>query len=179
MKRLLLYLLLWSSVPMIAKDISDYYVMYRTDNLLCFILPIEIANAERSREPATFDITYITSEADATINMTVYAEEALRTDSIIFLGREVRHVNKQFETFYIEKEKKKGWAHRYSCKVPFEAVQQLYASPMAWQLEVYAKGKVLVYAQGERVWREEQKRMKEILNMIRINQEVSDQGQHE
>ncbi len=174
MKRLLLYLLLLFSLPIGAKDISDYYVMRpRTNDLLYFILPIEITSTERNIEAAAFDITYITSEENATINMTIYADESLQTDSIIFFGRGVRYVSKQLDTFYVEKEKKKGWAHRYSCKVPFADIQQLYTSSMPWQLIVCAKEKNFTYAQGKRVWKEEQKRMTEILTIIQVNKQVS------
>ncbi len=178
MKRLLLYLFLLLSCSTMAKDISEYYTMRpRTNDLLYFILPIEITSTERNTEAATFDITYITSKENATVNMTIYSDESLQTDSIVFLGNGVRHVSKQFETFYIEKEKKKGWAHRYSCKVPLIDIQRLYASPMAWQLQVHAKGKIFTYVQSERVWKDEQKRMKEILTMIQINQKTPKQGQ--
>ncbi len=177
MKRLL-YLFLLLSCSATAKDISEYYTMRtRTHDRLFFILPIEITNIERNIEPAKFDVTYVTTEEDATINITIYTDKAVKTDSIIFQGSGVHYISKQFETFYIEREKNKGWAHRYSCRIPFVDILHLYESPMAWKLCVYAKGQVFEYSQEKRMWKKEQKRMKEILATVQLNQEVLVQEQ--
>ncbi len=161
--------LLLTCCSAMAKDLSEYYTMRpRENDLLFFILPIEIESTTRSVENAEFDITYITSVTDATVNMSIYANNALQADSIVLLGNNVRCSNKTFETFFIEKDGKK-WAHRYSCKVPFATLQHLYASPTAWQLEIYAKGQKLYYRQSERTWGSEKKRMAELLKMIQIN----------
>ncbi len=170
MKHFILYTsLLLTCCSAMAKDLSEYYTMRpRANDLLFFILPIKMESTVRGVDNAEFDITYITSETNATINMSIYANVALQADSIVFCGDKLRYSSKNFETFYIEKEGKK-WAHRYSCKVPFEFLQHLYALPDAWQLEIYAKGQKFHYRQGNGTWKIEQKRMIELLMMIQIN----------
>ncbi len=170
MKRFVLYILLLLSIPLPAKDLSEYYLMRpRENDLLFFIFPIELANENRTIKPAEFDITYLTSEKDATINMSIFSQVALRTDSIAFLNKDVYFVYKQFETFYIEKSPKKGWEHRYSCKVPLAVLTQLYKLPSPLQLKVYSKERILTYSPSERVWKTERKCMNEILETIELN----------
>ncbi len=170
MKRFLIYLLLLITLPIGAKDLSDYYLMRpRTNDLLFFIFPMELASKNRSIEPAEFDITYITSEADATINMSIFSEVALRTDSIAFLNKDVYFVCRQFETFYIEKAQKKGWEHRYSCKIPFRIISELYRLPSPLELKIYSIEQILTYSPSERIWKSERKCISEIVETIELN----------
>ncbi len=170
MKRFLLAILLLATIPLAAKDISEYYLMRpRANDLLFFIFPIEIASTEQKIEPAIYDITYITSETEATVNMSIFSATSLQTDSIAFCNQDVYFVSKQIETFYIEKAQKKGWEHRYSCKVPLAALTQLYRLPSPLQLKVYSKERILTYSPSERVWKTERKCMSEILETIELN----------
>ncbi len=170
MKKIFIFTLLIFTTFVQAKDLSDYFrMMPRQNDLLYFIKPIELPNAERGKEYAEFDITYITSLDSATMNMSIYTPSMLETDSIVLCGANIYESIPVFETFFIEPEKKVGWVHRYSCFIPFFTLQKLYTSEMPWELRIYHKSGSIIFKQTTREWKDEADRMNKIINVIRVN----------
>ncbi len=170
MKKIFIFTLLIFTAFVQAKDLSDYFrMMPRQNDLLYFIKPIELSNAERGKEYAEFDITYITSLDSATVNMSIYTPSMLETDSIVLHGANIYESIPKFEIFFVEPEKKLGWVHRYSCLIPFITLQKLYTSETPWELRIYSKGSKLTFQQTMREWEDEADRMNKIINVIRVN----------
>lgn len=170
MKRISLICLLFASLAATAKEnLSDFYIVQpRENDKLFFVLPIEISEVSKKGKNATFDITHLTSSPTSTVNLSIYAQQHLDADSIVFSNSKEKIAVTDFKTFFIERDKQ-VWKHRYSCSVPFAKFYNLYKDSKPWKMTVYYAGGQLVYQQTSSVWERERVRMSEILYMIQLN----------
>lgn len=169
MKKIVFFLLFaFVSITSFAKsNLSDKYVMrLRANDLLYFILPNEIESLDKNKS-LKFDITYVTSEQDVTINMSIFTKQELVINSIGFAS-DKNLLIKDFKTFYVEKEDN-WWCHRISCRVPFDYLKQMYLSANSYKIEIYDNQKVLTYTFSGKTWKNEQLWMNKLLALITQN----------
>lgn len=166
----LLYILCVCSV-LFASSVEDRYVMKTFENgQLYFILPFDIPSQDTKVKALSADITYLTTADSVTVNMSVCYPSALTADSIVFSG-DTHFASTDFQTFFIEMEGKQ-WLHRYSVRMPWGVLNQLYFQNPPFVLSVYAKERQLVYAFPDKKWEKEKKSIQQILQMITANKRL-------
>ena len=150
-------------------NLSNRYVMHpRADDLLYFVLPFDLPCVAKGKA-ANLDITYVTSDTQCKVNMSLWTPEPCRVDSIVLLsGRSYR--TDSLTLFFVEKDKGCWW-QRLSFKVDYDALVQLYGAETPYRLSVYAEGKVFQYAFPARKWASECRWMSELLRLIAYNRE--------
>lgn len=168
MKRYLIILIMSSCIFSIyAEKIEDRYVSRTVpDGLLFFICPFELPNCQKM-PAAELDITYLITNDTLTLNMSVYLSSIISLDSIKFTG----YTNKtiaNFETFYIDK-KKKRYVHRYSCKLPYKFWVDCYNSDKPFLMSLYAGDNCLDYGFSAKEWSNECGWMRQVLEIINRN----------
>ncbi|MDE5606060.1 MAG: hypothetical protein K2I68_02030, partial [Bacteroidales bacterium] len=140
----------------------------RADDLLYFILPFDLHCVAKGKA-ANLDMTYVTSEMQLTVNMSVLASEPLRVDSVVFLSGQSYRAD-SLTLLFVEKDKGYWW-QRLSFKVGYDTLTKLYGAETPYRLSVYAEGKVLQYAFPARKWTAESQCISELLRLIAYNRE--------
>lgn len=102
--------------------------------------------------------------------MTIWNETELQTDSIVLIGRSRISIS-DFQTFYIEKDKKL-WAHRYSLHYRFTELTELYRAPSPFVFCIYAQGTEIRYSYSPKAWEKESVWMNQILHIISTNKRL-------
>ena len=176
MKRaLLLSLILWISTIAFAVKLEDRYVMKSFDGgHIYFILPYNIAAETAKTKDLSVDVTYLTTSDSVTINLSVWSEYELNTDSIAFIEDETQIYRSDFRTFFIERDGK-HWHHRYSMYAPLERFNRLYKNPNPFTLCIYAPENTLRYTNSVKMWKSEQEWMNQILHIILRNKKIYEQ----
>lgn len=150
-----------------AEKIEDRYVMRPIQGgLLYFILPYELPSLQKEKA-VELDVTYITGFDSVRVNMSVYTDMPLATDSIVFRTTQSFRIS-DFETFFIDKENKK-YVHRYSCRFPYRYWQEMYADSEPFCLEVYSSSGTLFYGFSSNKWKKEQQWMTQVMLLIERN----------
>lgn len=168
MRKILLFVFLMQTFCLSAQNnLSNRYVMHpRADDLLYFVLPFDLPCVAKGKA-ANLDITYVTSDTQCKVNMSLWTPEPCRVDSIVLLsGRSYR--TDSLTLFFVEKDKGCWW-QRLSFKVDYDTLVQLYGAETPYRLSVYAEGKVFQYAFPARKWASECRWMSELLRLIAYN----------
>lgn len=137
---------------------------------LYFICPYVIPALNAKTKDVSTDITYLTYSDSITMNMTIWNDTELQTDSIVLIGRSRISIS-DFQTFYIEKDKKL-WAHRYSLHYRFTELAELYRAPFPFVLCIYAQGTEIRYSYSPKAWEKESVWMNQILHIISTNKRL-------
>ena len=117
------------------------------------------------------DITCLTQYDSVTVNMSVWSADELITDSIVFTG-EKRITIHDFETFFIEKDKKL-WLHRYSVKLSFSDLTILYSSTRPYNIFFYDKSISVKYGYPIKQWEKEKNWMDQVIHIITTNKRLN------
>lgn len=151
-----------------ADKLSNHYVMqYREDSKLFFFMPINIPCEQKSVPHANMDVTYFTNQDTATVNMTIRFSSIISAQKIAFVSGENEFAITEFETFYVEREKK-NWEHRYSCRVPYEQVRTMFLSQSSFELIVESPEVILKYRMNAQGWKKHVF-LAQIVYMIEMN----------
>lgn len=169
MKNNILFFVLFVCASVYAQEnITDKYIIQGRDkDALCFILPYKIPNITKNKKEILVDITYITSENEVTVNMTISSNKPLSVDSIAFIS-ENRLTVTNIKTFYIDKDGQ-WWKHRYSYKLPFNFIKAMYLSNNPFQIIVFSEIDKFQFSYSTKDWHKEQTWMNEILLIITKN----------
>lgn len=155
---------------MFALNIEERYVMKPIDGgQIYFILPYQIPSEQVKMKDLSVDITYLTNLDSVTMNISVYTENELNVDSIMFIGNEKISIC-DFQTFFIEKEGR-VWLHRYSLRIPWKILNDLYSTQDSFSLCICAREDIIRYAYPSKAWKTEQEWMNQILYIIARNQQ--------
>ena len=100
--------------------------------------------------------------------MSIYLPEVIGADSIVFTGEQSMTFT-QFETFFIDTNKKNQFVHRYSCKVPYLYIKTLYNNEKPYRMTIYSKGQSFAYGFSTKSWDKERKPMGQIFMLIDRN----------
>lgn len=151
------------------KKLAERYVVRPVqEGLLYFIKPYELPSQQRKIEAASMDITYLVTWDTVTLNMSIILPEVIGADSIVFTSDQSMTFA-QFETFFIDANKKNQFVHRYSCKVPYRYIQGLYNNEKPYRMTIYSKGQSFVYGFSPKSWDKERKMMSQIFTLIDRN----------
>jgi len=154
-----------------ASSVEDKYIMKTFENgQLYFILPYDIPVQTSKAKALSADITYLTTSDSVTMNISVWTDRELATDSIALEGGE-RIVIKDFQTFFIEPEGKL-WLHRYSLRYPLVCLTKLYAAESPFSMIIYTREQEMAYGYSSKVWSKERAWMNKILHTIDSNRRL-------
>lgn len=171
MKKLFLFFCFFCfSSMMFALKIEERYIMKpHREGQLYFILPYNIPAENKNIKDLSVDITYLTNSDSVTMNISVWSENELKTDSIVLLGQRNISIN-DFDTFFIEKDGRK-WLHRYSLRISWENLVDLYAIQNPFILNIYSESQNIRYTYSSKAWKSEQGWMNQILYLIARNKQ--------
>ena len=151
-----------------AQKLEERYVSrILEDGILFFIKPFELPNAGKGKT-AELDLTYLNTEDSVTANISVYAPDILKTDSICLDGEGKRMCISGFKTFYIDK-KGKNYIHRYSCTLPFSYWKELQKNESPYTINIYSGKDRIQYGYTTKAWNKERKWMLQIIYLIERN----------
>lgn len=158
------------SIGMLYADkLADRYTVRPVqDGLLYFIKPYELPSLQRKIDAALIDVTYLVTWDSVTLNMSIVLPEVIGADSIVFTSDQSMTFA-QFETFFIDSNKKNQFVHRYSCKVPYLYIKTLYNNEKPYRMTIYSKGRSFSYGFASRSWDKERKMMSQIFMLIDRN----------
>lgn len=110
-----------------TQDISKYYkTSVQQNGILYYILPQKGFENEKANAKLNYDVTYISEKDSVTFNFSYFDNSVFIVDSILFENTLIKY-STSTEKIYIEN-KKNIWEHRYSSKVLFENLEQLYVN---------------------------------------------------
>lgn len=170
MKKILLIVFLMQAFGLSAQNnLSNRYVMRpRADDLLYFILPFDLPCMTKGKA-ASLDLTYVTSAERFQVNMSVWMQEPLSIDSVVFVS-EMSFKADSLTVYFIEKDKGEWW-YRIGYQIEFEALKALYATMTPYRVLVYTGYTVLSYRCPPRKWASERRHMSELLRLISYNRQ--------
>lgn len=174
-KLFLLFFFFVSAFAIFAAKLENRYIMKsHKDGQLYFILPYDIPAEEKNIKNLSADITYLTSSDSVTMNISVWNENELNTDSIVLVGEEYISIT-DFKTFFIEKDGKL-WLHRYSFRISLEDLVALYSNQLSFALDVHSEKQTIRYLYPIKKWKSEQEWMSQILYIIKRNKLIYNQN---
>jgi hypothetical protein len=154
-----------------AAKLEDKYVMKTFENgQLYFVVPYDIPSRTAKQKALSADITYKTTSNMVTMNLSVWTDEELLTDSIVLVGHERLNIT-DFQTFFIEKDRKL-WLHRYSLQFPWKYFNLMYADPNPFSINIYSVSRNLQFGFSDKQWHKEQDWMNQILHIIASNKRL-------
>ncbi|MCF8229636.1 MAG: hypothetical protein K9G58_01000 [Bacteroidales bacterium] len=152
-----------------AQKLSKYYKTSKLENnMIYFIKPFDGFQGVKGNEEFIYDLTYQLGEDSLTMNYTYYSPLAMVADSLVFNFSNKSHSYKTHRLF-IEKDKK-DWRHRYTAQVPLEVIKEFYAVENAPVILVLGGDEKMSYDISKHKWRKFSDIMRQILNMISLNE---------
>lgn len=152
-----------------GQKLSKYYTSSNQENgNLYYVSPQSGFHNNSNKSSLTYDITYLSSQSNATFNFSYIDPFIREIDSIAF------HYNGKTFTQAAKKlfidNKKKRWVHRYSSKIPFEDLTQMFQEQSHLTIEIITKKERIPLIASDKKWKSLSSINQKILTLIQYNQ---------
>ena len=165
----LFIILSYSSYKAQGQKLSKYYTTSTQENgTLYFINPQSGFQNSSLKSSLIYDITYLSNQKDATFNFSYIDPTIQEIDSIAF-----HYVGKTItvpaEKLFIDNNKK-SWIHRYTSKVPFESLVQMFQGQNPISMDIITKKERISMKANPKKWKSHATINEKILTLIQYNQ---------
>lgn len=166
---LLLFFLFSFQIPATqAQNITNYYASTLQDNgELYYIYPIDGFKEIDGRGKLTFDITYLTSNDTAIVNISVYSSYEQKLKAIIARLDSIA-LKAPLRQLMIEPNKR-DWHYRYTFKLHFNDIKTIFTSPTPPVFHITGTSREIAMKMNNRKWKKQSAIVRKILQLIELN----------
>lgn len=166
----LLFLLLFITNIGNAQKITKYYrASFQENGVLYHISPIDVFTNDENNCKFIFDITYLTTNDSAILNLSYFDKTIRIIDSIAFIQNNIK-IYSNAKKIFIEPHRT-IWLHRYSTKFSFDDLTYLYSQKDKPEIVVYSSSGNINLDIKQSAWRKNAAIVAKIFTMIRLNLE--------
>jgi hypothetical protein len=151
-----------------SQNISNYYTSSdQVKGRLYFIFPQRGFHNHQIHSRLIYDITCLTTNDSSTFNFSYFDKLNRDIDSVFFISGTKRYASVAKKIFIATKKKK--WHYRYSAKILFRDLSEIFSAEQQPRMVIYTKQAAIEMTMKARVWKKRSAVTKKIFTLISYN----------